>query len=205
MPTGYTAKLYEGTEQSFQDFALECSRAFGALILMRDSSTDAPITVEAITDDSDYYVKGLARAQEELARLQALSDIEIAREARSAYLDRIEYEERSKADRLAKRARYEGMLDQVREWEPPSEDHAEFKKFMIEQLTGSIDFDTKDLGGEIVEPTPEEWLAERIARAERDIEYHTEEEAKRLERNEGRIRWMNQLRESLGLEALAPA
>lgn len=41
MPTGYTADLMEkGME--FKPFVLQCARAFGALITMRDDSLDAP-------------------------------------------------------------------------------------------------------------------------------------------------------------------
>lgn len=32
MPTGYTAKIHDGGSRTFPEFALECARAFGALI-----------------------------------------------------------------------------------------------------------------------------------------------------------------------------
>lgn len=203
MPTGYTAKLYDG-EQSFEAFVLGCARAFGAAINMRDDDSDVPITIEAITDTSDYHVKGVRTAKAELARLTSLSAEQLEREARAAYLDRVEADVRYTKDALAKRDRYERMLKQVREWRCPSEEHAEFRQFMINQLTGSIDFDTSlKHHTPPVQQEPAEWLAGRIERAERDIKYHSEEESKRIERNAERIRWVNQLRESLGLEALA--
>ena len=34
MPTGYTAALYEGKNQTFKEFATQCARAFGACIDM---------------------------------------------------------------------------------------------------------------------------------------------------------------------------
>ena len=205
MPTGYTAALYDG-EKTFEDFALGCARAFGAALLMRDNSNSDPITVEAITEKGDYNAKGLRTARAELVRLRAMTPDQAAAEARSAYLDLVEFERNYKADKDAKRARYQAMLDEVREWEPPSEKHEEFKKFMIDQLTGSIDFDTSTKYDRTpVEQTGEEWLADRIAKAERDIEYHTEEQNKIEERNAGRVRWVNELRESLGLETLRVA
>lgn len=205
MPTGYTGALYEG-EQSFADFVLGCARGMGVAILMRDSPADEPISIEAITDDSEYHARAIREAKEELARLNALTPDEVAAEARAAYRERVEFEASYKMTRLAMRKRYEDMLAQVREWEPPSAEHETFKQFMIDQLAGSIDFDTSDNHfRDPVEQPPEKWLAEKIERSARDIAYHTEEEQKRIERNEGRVRWVNQLRESLGLEALTPA
>jgi hypothetical protein len=34
MPTGYTAKIYNGVPQTFEEFALDCARTFGALITL---------------------------------------------------------------------------------------------------------------------------------------------------------------------------
>lgn len=43
MPTGYTAAVEDGTITEFDDFAWQCARAFGALIMMRDDPMSAPI------------------------------------------------------------------------------------------------------------------------------------------------------------------
>lgn len=204
MPTGYTAKLYDG-EQEFTDFVLACARAFGAFVLMRDSAHDAPITLKAITDNSDYHVKSLRTAKAELARVQAMSAEEAATQAHADYLLAAASDEEYVKSHLARRERYENMLAEVQAWEPPSADHAEFKKFMVDQLTQSLDLDTSLKHHRFaVEKTSEEWLADKIARLERAIAYNAEEEQKRIERNEVRVRWVNQLRESLGLDALAP-
>jgi hypothetical protein len=60
MPTGYTAKLYDG-DQKFQDFAMECARAFGALIEMRDEPMNAKIP--ETFEPSEHHVNGLERAK----------------------------------------------------------------------------------------------------------------------------------------------
>ena len=41
MPTGYTAGILEG--ETFEQYALQCAKAFGALVMMRDEPSDAPI------------------------------------------------------------------------------------------------------------------------------------------------------------------
>jgi hypothetical protein len=43
MPTGYTAAVADGTITEFPDFAMQCARAFGTLVLMRDEPQDAAI------------------------------------------------------------------------------------------------------------------------------------------------------------------
>ncbi len=63
MPTGYTADIAKGI--TFQQYAWSCARAFGALVMMRDEPSDAPIP-EAFTP-SDYHVKALAEARAKLA------------------------------------------------------------------------------------------------------------------------------------------
>lgn len=73
MPTGYTADLMEkGME--FKPFVLQCARAFGALITMRDDSLDAPIPEKFEPDD--YHIKKLAEAIQEQKRLQSMTDDE---------------------------------------------------------------------------------------------------------------------------------
>src|ERR1044071_9143634 len=111
MPTGYTAKLYEGEDQSFEDFALGCARAFGASILMRDDSPNKPISIDAITDNSDYHVRAIRETKAEIARIMAMTPEEIRQAARSEFRDRKESDERYKTSRAEMRQRYEDMLD----------------------------------------------------------------------------------------------
>ena len=58
MPTGFTCDIKDGI--TFERFALNCARAFGALINMRDDSLDAEIPDEI--KPSDHHVKALAEA-----------------------------------------------------------------------------------------------------------------------------------------------
>lgn len=43
MPTGYTADVQSGKVTDFAEYAMNCARAFGALVLMRDDPSDADI------------------------------------------------------------------------------------------------------------------------------------------------------------------
>ena len=196
MPTGYTHDVQTGKITKFEDFAMQCARAFGALILMRDLPGGAPIP-ERFEADTKYHDEALADARAKLAKFTDASDEDIQQWAEADWTDRLNRYADQKADRANGRANYEAMLAKVEAWTPPTPDHEEMKSFMIDQLTGSIKF---DYGFAIERPIKETWRAWRAARladAQHDIEYHTTERQKEVERTEGRNRWLSALRASL--------
>jgi hypothetical protein len=50
---------------------------------------------------------------------------------------------------------------------------------------------------EAKEKTPDAYFAEAVSKAARDINYHTAEQAKEVERTNGRNEWIDQLYKSL--------
>lgn len=196
MPTGYTADVKDGKVTTFPEFALQCARAFGALIEMRDDPKDAPIPDEFTP--SEYHVTALAKAEARLAELATYDLDRAEREAGAEYVARLKYEREREERRLAEKARYEAMLDKVLAWEPPTEQHVEMKKFMVDQLESSIGFDCSPIAWpEPVKSSPQEWLAAARASAEHDVEYHTKHLAEDRERAAGRTAWVAALRQSL--------
>lgn len=195
MPTGYTADIKDGI--SFEQFALNCAKAFGACISMRDLPSGAPIPEEF--EPSKYHADQLAEARRQLAFYEAMPQEEAtelaAAEHREAEANRLR---RLQENRNTLEA-YEGMLDQVRLWSPPSEQHEELKNFMIDQLGKSIEFD--DSTKYLSTPTPlvsaADWLEAKKAKALKDIEYHKAEDAKEQARTAERNQWVRLLRESL--------
>lgn len=200
MPTGYTATLYDG-DQDFEDFALDCARAFGALVTLRDSPTvSVPREFEA---DTSYHDERLAAAKARLRELESMSLDEVG--------DAIEEERRKAEARRAElvekrndlRARYEAMLEAVEWWTPPTADHLGLKKFMAEQLQQAIDFDCGDIGIDLPdEITLEAWVDKERKAALRNVEYHAAEREKEIERAASRTAWIRALRESLAEKAV---
>lgn len=196
MPTGYTAAVQDGSITEFDDFAMQCARAFGALVMMRDQPVGAPIPERF--EPSDFNQKKMEEAKAELRRLQALSMEEATAERDIAEAKRLA-ERANYTDRQnEQRDRYKAMLTKARAWEPPTPDHVDMKRFMIEQLSESIDFDCTPSPYNS-EPLPDvaEWLAEKIKQAEDDVIYHTEKHAEEVARTESRNQWLADLRESL--------
>ncbi len=195
MPTGYTHGVQEGTVTTFPEFAMTCARAMGALIMMRDDPLDAPIKD---FEPSDYHV---VNEQKELARLAQLERF-TTEEISAAHADECQKAAQLQADsdkrRALEKSRYKAMLEKVNAWMPPTPDFANFKTFMVEQLTESIRW---DCGEGYVYPKPNPniaaWHAEQMQECERRAEYHSDEHEKEVKRTDERNAWVRTLRESL--------
>lgn len=201
MPTGYTANIAEG--QEFADFVLGCARAFGACVHQRDDSmSDKP---RKRGDESSYHVKKLEEAHVELNRLKEMTPKERDELGAKAQQEEIDACQRRFNEKVILRAKYDDMLAKVAGWRPPSPDHENLKKFMIDQINDSIGWDcnTKYDLDELTKATsakPRDFYNKAVGQAEWDIKYHSEQAAKEKERNSDADRWIEQLYTSLGVE-----
>lgn len=198
MPTGYTADVQSGKVTDFREFAMQCARAFGATILMRDDPMDKPIPDEF--KPSSYHGEALDAAQKNLIHYEEMTLPQAAIEARAEYEQGLAARNERMERRAAQRTRYQAMLDQVNAYVVPSAEHVEFKKFMVQQLTESIDFDCSDKyddGPKFM--AGDEWRKSKIERARKDIEYHKREYAAEISQTDSRNQWIRQLRDSLAI------
>lgn len=194
MPTGYTAELME-KGQDFREFALKCARAFGACIMQRDDPiSQLPKTQEP----SDYATKAMKEAQGLLTKLKAMSSDERMAEGVRLRREAVESARASMLRGQAEDERIDGMVVKVTAWEPPTEDHKEFKSFMLEQLRISRNGDW--YAGHLAElekRTAESYFTDALLTAARNIDYYAKEHAKELERTRERNDWINALYRSL--------
>jgi hypothetical protein len=196
MPTGYTDAVQEGKITSFRDFALRCARNFGANVLMRDEPLDAPIKEYK---PSSYEKERLEETKAHLYDVERMT-------IEGAQRQQLEQNKKRAAQLLAlmerknvEQERYEAMLCQVREWQPPTIDHEGLKKFMIEQLTDSIRHDCYD-PSEYYKPDTRsslEYLRAEIERARRDVRDAEESWQKEQQRTRERNEWNRALVTSL--------
>lgn len=192
MPTGYTADVQNGKIETLQEYAFVCARAFGALVMMRDDSSDTPIP-EAFEPNTKHHDDKLAIAEAIL--LVTPSSEECEQIAQDEFDEEMDYYNNQVTENSRQHDRYKAMLSKVVSWLAP-EDHLKMKAFMIEQLEKSIEFDihqpkapTKKSGSD--------WLTNRNDKAKWDIEYHTRNIKEEIERTDSRNLWLSQLRESL--------
>jgi hypothetical protein len=197
MPTGYTSDLYDGKQQTFEEFAMQCARAFGALVEMREDPPDAPIPDEF--KPSDYRVKALATARADLAGVEAWTLEEAQAASEASYKQALARYAEGLDEAGARRERYEDMLAKVEAWEPPTPDHQGLKDFMAQQLRESIDFDCNtDYYQQPEKLSGADFKAQAVEAAKRQVEYHETELAKERERADQRTAWVRALRGSFG-------
>lgn len=196
MPTGYTADIKDGI--SFKTFAMNCARAFGACVTLRDEPGGGDKIPEAF-EASDYHAQQVEKALAALAEFHAMSPSQHMREASKAW-DEAETRRIVRLDEMrAQRKAYEDMLSKVKAWAPPTPEHDGLKEFMHTQIAQSIDFDCDE--SYYSTPTPRltgaQWAAQRLEKLERDLAYQLREQAAEIERASGRTAWVKALRASL--------
>ncbi len=198
MPTGYTAKLCK-EDQSFEEFALECARAFGATVTMRDEHTGVDIPE---FEPTTYHAEELQKAIAKKAEILQMTDDQCHEMAIADY-----EKERNSCESCIKKceeikARLTGMLKRVEQWESPSSDHVEYREFMLDQLRQTINFDGdakyhRERLASLKQPSGNGWRNTSLEKADWNIEYHTKENEKEISRVAERNNWVRQLRESL--------
>ncbi len=195
MPTGYTAKISD--DISFNEFIIDCARAFGACVTLRDTNDPIPEQFEP----SDYHLEKLEKVKTKLQLLNNLSTKEITNLCDEEYTEN-EKHRKETLDKITElRRKYRKMLESVLLWEPPTVDHNGLKDFMIQQLEDTIKFDCDNMFEYYIKPTekqtPEYWWKAKINECRKNIKYHEKEYQKEKERTESRSKWIKQLRESL--------
>lgn len=196
MPTGYTHAIVDG--QSFNDFVLGCARAFGACIDLRDSDLSEPIPDKF--KESPYHKDAYGKAVSKLEEFNRMDAEAVERLMESEYQEEVAQREKSIKKANDQIERYEAMLEKVKQWVPPTEDHQGLKNFMIEQIESSIKFDDmRDYYKKhpVIKLSVEQWKYENIIKLKRDIEYHMKEWKEETKRTFGRNEWIDQLRKSL--------
>lgn len=191
MPTGYTAAIEKGC--SFSEYIWGCARAFGALVTMRDDSSDAKIP-ERLTPCS-YNLDRIAEIQKELSSIDKMKRSDIEKAIKNERDEVIKRNTKYREEFDLKRERYEKMAKQAQGWVPPTVDHVKLKEFMIQQI------EVSRCGSLFQEPildlTVEEWIENKKYKLYSDLEYSSKQHAEELERTAKRNQWLKALRDSV--------
>lgn len=192
MPTGYTSPIYDNKDVSFKDFALNCARAFSACVHQRDDNvTDKPKLREL---DIQYHLNELEEAKNQKIPTEIEFEAYKKQKLDEAHADM--------KKNVELRERYEKMLENAKNWNPPTPEHAGLKKFMIEQLESSLKFDCNEKYRENDINTLEVMeYSDYVKQLKKDnkwsIEYHTEAIEKEKKSVETVNKWITALYENL--------
>lgn len=187
MPTGYTAAICDG-EQSFKEFVIHCACAF---------FYDTTALPHKWTPNN-YYKDRVAEQRAELAKVEKMGMADAEREEGKEYAKAQKEFDKSERQKIATKDRLQAMRSKVADWAPPTNEHVALKKFMLEQIDSTIDFDTKP-SGDAFRPkrkTWGDWMREKIADLKRDIEYDERHYAEEVKRAKQRNDWCDALRSS---------
>ena len=188
MATGFTAPIYDNESIEFNDFVLRCARAFFYDL------DEIPDKFEA----SDFHKKRIAKNEKQLELVSKMSENNCSLAADKEYKRAVKDRKKSIKDKTALKNRYETMLAKVEQWTPPTEEHKALKKFMIDQLQTSIDFDCHVFPEkEPVRVTGKQWKEEQIQRLTEDIKRDKEYHEKEINRTKKENEWVKSLRQSL--------
>lgn len=197
MPTGYTADISKGI--TFEEYAWNCARAFGALVEMRDQPIGATIPEQFEVDN--FYLEQIEEVKKKIKWLEKLaSDVKACdRQAKTEYKKELQLYEKRKVEIDDLKEKYNAMLERVRVFNPPSNDHVPLKEFMEEQIIQTMEHDCDHKYN--TPPTlltGKQWLAREVKRAETNFKYYLKEYEKQVKYVDDRNRWVNQLRETIG-------
>lgn len=134
MPTGYTAGVVDGSVKTFEEFAKKCMRAFVGH--MRDDPWDAdykPI------EPAPYKRERVKELTKELKALEMQDEAGLWNTEVERIRSNIKDYTKLQQETLEKNNRVEAMLQHVKAFIPPTEQHAQIKAFMIQQLEVSLE------------------------------------------------------------------
>lgn len=187
MATGYTHCINEGA--SFKEFALKCACAF-----FYDSTTLQETKINT------YYKEKVEASKKELEKAERMTLKEAETQATNEYEDKKIAILKGIQDDQELKKKYDLMLQKTKNWQTPSSEHENMKKFMIEQIETSIEHDCSGYWEDRPEPvqkTPETWLELHIHGIKSSITSYTEHYNDEVDRTTNNNNWIKLLKESL--------
>jgi len=191
MPSGYTAKIEDGTEESMKTFLTRASRGMGLYIMQRDEDFDA---APRARKESDYYHKAVVEATERVMTLLKMTEEEKVIAFRKAVEEAV-ISRRDAVNRNNQKAEnYAKFINAFYDIKWPVSDDEEvnkfftgFRKFVDEQLKDSYEWDVNDYEDVVkwhrIPDDMDQWYADEVAAANRHLEYsiqYRDEEVQRV-------------------------
>lgn len=180
---------------------MDCARAFGACITLRDSPEE-PIPEEF--KPSEWHKEALTDSLQEMNELEAMTDEQAAAKSKEEWERDRAYYFKAIDERNDLEGKYRTMLKAAKAFQPPTEGHAEYKAFMVSQIQGSLEH---DCGGDYLQrsllalgdgpKSAKAWREEKMFLLKESIERHTKEYAAEVERCNGRTQWISELRKAV--------
>lgn len=210
MPTGYTSFIEDGKVKTAKQFLHLCLRAFGVCINMRDDSlklTDdyTEDISKGYQEDINYHKKQLTSAEKKLSEIQSMTEEELCKKYIKDTSDNVQYYLKAEDKRSQSNKKYLEIRNAIETWDCNPEFQS-IKDFALNQI--DISMDKSDYYQKAIEkygePTKEgfqkkkeEYLQKLIKDAQWDVDYHTEELNKAIDRKEKNLKFYKEFKEEL--------
>ena len=210
MPTGYTSFIEDGKVKTAKQFLHLCLRAFGVCINMRDDGlklTDdyTEDISKGYQEDINYHKKQLTSAEKKLSEIQSMTEDELCKKYIKDTSDNIQYYLKEEDKRSQNNKKYLEIRSVIETWDCNPEFQS-IKDFALNQI--DISMDKSDYYQKVIEkygePTKEgfqkkkeEYLQKLIKDAQWDVDYHTEELNKVIDRKEKNLKFYKEFKEEL--------
>lgn len=195
MSTGLTGPVETGEMTELTDFI----RSFVPGLNNISGLHDSVIAAEKRADD---HMRRIKQAKRGLARTQAWSDETAEKKAAKEFRKAAKAHAERLVEQNLKWYRYDQMLRKVKAWKPPTKKHRKLKKYMIRQLTESIEYDCRMPIAPPVRSTAAEYRNDWIQYHQRVIEVHERYLVEDDQKAQTDLDWVLALQENLeALEA----
>jgi len=120
MPTGYTAGIIDGSIKDFKEYAILCTRAFGATIHMRDESLSTKVEARK---PSTYHLDVITGLEKEMEKNEKMSDEDLIAELKKNIEEDIERYESYIEKAKQTREKLLAFKSEAEKWNPPTDEH----------------------------------------------------------------------------------
>lgn len=205
MPTGYTAGIIDGSIKDFKEYAVLCTRAFGAAIHERDEKFSKDAVKKR--EPSSYYIDAIKGLNKEKEKLNMISDEDLINERKEVIEEDIRRYKECINKAMESKSKLIAMRTEVEAWNPPTEEHNRYKEFMLEQLDMTIksDCDTTYYEGELAKSAqklldgfdPKKERERRRLAVEQQLEYHTKNHIEEVLKCDNANEWLDAIYRTL--------
>lgn len=137
MPTGYTARIEDGSITTGKDFLKLCTRAFGIAIDLKDEPLS--ITTPTKFKPDIYYRNRLDKARAELENAKNMSFEDAKTKMVKSHVNSIKMYKSLAEQYIKHNEKYAKVRAEVEVWNPPTEEHCNLKRFALEQIDISVE------------------------------------------------------------------
>lgn len=137
--TGYTAQIENGNITTGKDFLKLCTRAFGIAMDMREKHLSVPTPTQFEPDP--YYKQKYDKAVEVRDKWRQMTFDETKQEMIEKYNAEITQAKKSLEKYKLEDEKYKKVRNEIKEWNPPTDEHKALKNFALEQIDLSMNTD----------------------------------------------------------------